>query len=183
MPPSTLRLPRRIVFLASLAVCAVPALFAWDVEHDEVAQLTGEFLPKEVKATGARQRTRAFRGRSLQGRRRVASGICAHAVSLPEGRPESAARRLDARPIRLQGGTRRRREAAEMRTRVNGEFVRYKIVRPSRGRGEGAPGGGRTSTAGAFIPECARGNAHELRERGGKRGRGLEPARERDIHD
>jgi len=37
--------------ICALAVCAMSALFAWDVEHDEVAQLTGEFLPKEIKAT------------------------------------------------------------------------------------------------------------------------------------
>ena len=42
---------KKLIATLSLAVCAVPALFAWDVEHDEVAQLTGEFLPKEVKAT------------------------------------------------------------------------------------------------------------------------------------
>ena len=34
-----------------LLACFAPAVLAWDVEHDEVAQLTGEFLPKEVKAT------------------------------------------------------------------------------------------------------------------------------------
>ena len=36
--------------IAVLAAFACEAL-AWDVEHDEVAQLTGEFLPKEVKET------------------------------------------------------------------------------------------------------------------------------------
>lgn len=41
---------RRLTILA-LVACVAPALFAWDVEHDEVAQLTGEFLPKEIKAT------------------------------------------------------------------------------------------------------------------------------------
>jgi hypothetical protein len=35
----------------AMFACFASAVFAWDVEHDEVAQLTGEFLPKEVKAT------------------------------------------------------------------------------------------------------------------------------------
>ena len=35
----------------ALAIASVASVLpAWDVEHDEVAQLTGEFLPKEVKA-------------------------------------------------------------------------------------------------------------------------------------
>ena len=41
---------KRLISAVSFALCAAPALFAWDVEHDEVAQLTGEFLPKEIKA-------------------------------------------------------------------------------------------------------------------------------------
>lgn len=31
-------------------VCATCRCFAWDVEHDELAQLTGETLPAEIKA-------------------------------------------------------------------------------------------------------------------------------------
>lgn len=31
-------------------VCATLGVCAWDVEHDEIAQLTGEFLPREKKA-------------------------------------------------------------------------------------------------------------------------------------
>ena len=42
---------KRLVTVLSLIACAAPALFAWDVEHDEIAQLTGEFLPKEIKST------------------------------------------------------------------------------------------------------------------------------------
>ena len=42
---------KRLIAILSFSLCAAPALFAWDVEHDEVAQLTGEFLPKEIKAT------------------------------------------------------------------------------------------------------------------------------------
>ena len=30
-------------------VCAIMAVFAWDVEHDVIAQLAGEFLPDEIK--------------------------------------------------------------------------------------------------------------------------------------
>ena len=30
--------------------CAVTAVFAWDVEHDEIARLTGEALPAEIRA-------------------------------------------------------------------------------------------------------------------------------------
>ena len=41
---------KKLIAAFSLAACAAFALFAWDVEHDEVAQLTGEFLPKEIKA-------------------------------------------------------------------------------------------------------------------------------------
>ena len=37
--------------IALVIVNFVSVLPAWDVEHDEVAQLTGEFLPREVKAT------------------------------------------------------------------------------------------------------------------------------------
>ncbi len=43
--------------LMKLAACAACALlagataFAWEVEHDEVARLTGEFLPAEIRAT------------------------------------------------------------------------------------------------------------------------------------
>ena len=40
-------LPAKLIF--AIVVCMASALFAWDVEHDEVAQLTGEFLPAEVK--------------------------------------------------------------------------------------------------------------------------------------
>ncbi len=40
-------LPAKSIF--AIVVCAASALFAWDVEHDEVAQLTGEFLPADVK--------------------------------------------------------------------------------------------------------------------------------------
>ena len=39
----------KIVFLLTVGLCALSAP-AWDVEHDEVAQLTGEFLPREVQA-------------------------------------------------------------------------------------------------------------------------------------
>ncbi len=42
---------KRLLTIIAFIMCVVPALFAWDVEHDEVAQLTGEFLPREVKAT------------------------------------------------------------------------------------------------------------------------------------
>jgi len=42
---------KRQISVLSFVTCIASALFAWDVEHDEVAQLTGEFLPKEVKAT------------------------------------------------------------------------------------------------------------------------------------
>lgn len=42
---------KRLVAILLLVTCAAPALFAWDVEHDEIAQLTGEFLPKEIKST------------------------------------------------------------------------------------------------------------------------------------
>ena len=42
---------KRLKATLSFALCAASALFAWDVEHDEVAHLTGEFLPREVKAT------------------------------------------------------------------------------------------------------------------------------------
>ena len=42
---------KKLIAALLFALCAASALFAWDVEHDEVAQLTGEFLPKEVKAT------------------------------------------------------------------------------------------------------------------------------------
>ena len=44
------RLLRKTLTMAMAASLASAAL-AWDVEHDEVAQLTGEFLPKEVKLT------------------------------------------------------------------------------------------------------------------------------------
>ena len=42
---------KRLKATLSFALCAASALFAWDVEHDEVAHLTDEFLPREVKAT------------------------------------------------------------------------------------------------------------------------------------
>ena len=38
-------------FLMVMLALAADVAGAWDVEHDEVAQLTGEFLPAEVKAT------------------------------------------------------------------------------------------------------------------------------------
>ena len=37
-----------VVAVGLAAAFAVPG-FAWDVEHDEVAQLTGEFLPGEIR--------------------------------------------------------------------------------------------------------------------------------------
>ena len=40
---------RNLVLSAGAVALVIPA-FAWDVEHDEVAQLTGEFLPVEIKA-------------------------------------------------------------------------------------------------------------------------------------
>lgn len=41
------------IFLRMLVAVVVPvfAVKAWDVEHDEVAQLTGDFLPTEIKST------------------------------------------------------------------------------------------------------------------------------------
>ena len=39
------------IFMILIFVFATGLAGAWDVEHDEVAQLTGEFLPAEVKAT------------------------------------------------------------------------------------------------------------------------------------
>ena len=41
---------RRRCLVAFIVLCAVCRGFAWDVEHDEVAQLTGEFLPDEIRA-------------------------------------------------------------------------------------------------------------------------------------
>ena len=41
---------RFFAVIAVVVACVCEAL-AWDVEHDEVAQLIGEFLPKEVKST------------------------------------------------------------------------------------------------------------------------------------
>ena len=36
--------------LLVLLALAAGSVFAWDVEHDELAQLTGEFLPDEIRA-------------------------------------------------------------------------------------------------------------------------------------
>ena len=41
---------KRATLILAFAVYIVPVL-AWDVEHDVIAQLTGEFLPAEIKAT------------------------------------------------------------------------------------------------------------------------------------
>ena len=41
----------RIFAVIAVVVAFACEALAWDVEHDEVAQLTGEFLPKEVKST------------------------------------------------------------------------------------------------------------------------------------
>ena len=41
---------KRLIAVFALTLCSVSVLLAWDVEHDEVAQLTGEFLPRDVKA-------------------------------------------------------------------------------------------------------------------------------------
>ena len=40
--------------------CAVTSVFAWDVEHDEIARLTGEALPAEIRAF-FRQKEVAFK--------------------------------------------------------------------------------------------------------------------------
>ena len=42
-------MPKKVL-CACVAVCACCA-WGWDVEHDEVAQLTGEFLPAEIRRT------------------------------------------------------------------------------------------------------------------------------------
>ena len=38
------------VTVCTAMLCAVTAVFAWDVEHDEIARLTGEALPAEIRA-------------------------------------------------------------------------------------------------------------------------------------
>ncbi len=38
------------VTVCTAMLCAVTAVFAWDVEHDEIARLTGEALPTENRA-------------------------------------------------------------------------------------------------------------------------------------
>ena len=40
----------RGVFVFCILGCVCLSAWAWDVEHDEVAQLTGEFLPAEIRA-------------------------------------------------------------------------------------------------------------------------------------
>ena len=37
------------VAVCAAMTCAVTAVFAWDVEHDEIARLTGEALPAEIR--------------------------------------------------------------------------------------------------------------------------------------
>ena len=49
--PASAVVAGRILAVIAVVVAFVCEALAWDVEHDEVAQLTGEFLPKEVKAT------------------------------------------------------------------------------------------------------------------------------------
>jgi len=41
---------KRILLSCALVGTVVGSAFGWDVEHDEVAQLTGEFLPREIQA-------------------------------------------------------------------------------------------------------------------------------------
>ena len=43
------RMKARHVVCAALSI-ACSASFAWDVEHDELAQLVGETLPEEIKS-------------------------------------------------------------------------------------------------------------------------------------
>ena len=39
---------------ALVVVLGMQTVQAWDVEHDEIAQLTGEFLPVEMKSSCGR---------------------------------------------------------------------------------------------------------------------------------
>ena len=39
----------KVAVCAAMA-CAATAAFGWDVEHDEIARLTGEALPAEIRA-------------------------------------------------------------------------------------------------------------------------------------
>ena len=40
----------KAILMAAIAAGVTVTAFGWDVEHDEVAQLTGESLPAEIKA-------------------------------------------------------------------------------------------------------------------------------------